>query len=102
MRIFYDHQLCSLQNAGGASRYYYELMRYLSGVPGVETEIFLGMNGTVYPYKELSSANARVMSFGGPLRRGMLRYAANEFMGNFVAPFRGRFDVYQPSHYRVM
>jgi len=102
MRIYYDHQLCSLQDAGGASRYHYELMRAISRQPGVEMEIFLGMNSTVYPYRELSSANTRVTSFPGPLRRGMLRYAINEVMGNALVPFRGRFDVYHPSHYRSM
>ena len=102
MRIYYDHQLCSLQNAGGASRYHYELMKYLSGVPDVETETFLGMNETVYPYEEMSSMRARVTSFGGPLRTGVLRYAANELMGNALAPFRGKFDVYHPTHHRIM
>src|SRR5208337_110249 len=102
MRIYYDHQVCSLQDAGGASRYHYELMRYLSGRPDVETELFLGMNGTVYPYKELSSANVRVTSFGGTLHKGTLRYATNELLGNSIAPFRGRFDVYHPTHYRIM
>ncbi len=102
MRIYYDHQLCSLQDAGGASRYHYELMRYLSGLPEVETELFLGMNSTVYPFKALASANVRVTSFGGPLRRGMLRYATNELLGNSIAPFRGKFDVYHPSHHRIM
>src|SRR5271165_751764 len=102
MRIYYDHQVCSLQDAGGGSRYYYELMRYLSGLPDVETELFLGMNCTVYPYKELSSANVRVMSFGGPPRRGVLRYATNELLGNAIAPLRGRFDVYHPTHHRIM
>ncbi|MFZ0914723.1 MAG: glycosyltransferase family 1 protein [Candidatus Korobacteraceae bacterium] len=102
MRIYYDHQLCSLQNAGGASRYHYELMNYLSGVPDVETETFLGMNTTVYPYKQKSSRKARVMSFAGPLRKGVVRYAANELMGNFIAPFRGKFDVYHPTHHRIM
>ena len=102
MRIYYDHQLCSLQDAGGASRYHYELMRYFSGRPDVETEVFLGMNSTVYPYKELSSCNTRVMGFAGPLRRGTLRYVANDLVGNAIAPFRGKFDVYHPSHYRSM
>ncbi len=102
MRIYYDHQLCSLQNAGGASRYHYELINHLSELPGVETETFLGMNETVYPYKQLSSAKARVMGFAAPLRKGVIRYAANELMGNFVAPFRGMFDVYHPTHHRIM
>ena len=102
MRIYYDHQLCSLQDAGGASRYHYELAKYFSGLPDVETETFLGMNASVYPFDGLGSTKARVMSFTGPFPKGVLRYAANELIGNSIAPFRGKFDVYHPTHHRIM
>ncbi len=32
MRILYDHQVFSLQDAGGASRYHFELIRNLQGL----------------------------------------------------------------------
>ena len=44
MRILYDHQVFSLQNAGGASRYFYELMKFLVTIPDVEADLLLGMN----------------------------------------------------------
>ena len=102
MRIFYDHQLFSLQNAGGASRYHYELLRYLAGVPDVRSDLFLGMNATIYPFRELASRNTRVMGFGGPLGPGGQRYMANEALGNCIAPFLGTVDVYHPTLYRLM
>jgi len=102
MRIFYDHQVFSLQDAGGVSRYHYELVRYLTAAPDVQTELFLGMNGTVYPFRELSSPNTRVTSFGGRLRPGVQRYVVNEVLCNSIASFLGRMDVYHPTLYRLM
>lgn len=102
MRILYDHQLFSLQNAGGASRYHYELMRHLCKVPDVQPELLLGLNATVCPFQELAAGNARVMGLRGPLGPGMWRYAANEVFSNAIVPFRGRLDVYHPTSYRCM
>jgi len=100
MRILYDHQVFSLQNAGGASRYYYELMQALAGASGVRTELWLGINSTAYPFRQLSGA--QVVGCGGLLERGRWRYVANELLSNAVAPVAGKFDVYHPTLYRRM
>jgi glycosyltransferase involved in cell wall biosynthesis len=102
MRILYDHQVFSLQNAGGVSRYYYELMRSLAGDSGVHTELWLGINDTVYPFLQLSRAHTHVVNWGGLLKRGRCRYIVNELLGNALAPLAGRLDVYHPTHYRQM
>ena len=102
MRILYDHQLFSLQDTGGATRYHYELARYLSGVPNVEAELWMGINSTIYPFQELSSANVRVKKFGGPFSSKIWRYVTNEVLSNCVAPFMGKMDVYHPTLYRRM
>jgi hypothetical protein len=87
MRILYDHQVFSLQNAGGASRYYYELMRSFAGASEVHTELWLGINDTVFPFRQLSQAQAHIVSWGGFLKRGSSRYIANEVLSNTLAPF---------------
>jgi len=102
MRILYDHQVFSLQNAGGASRYYYELAKFLATVPDVQTELLLGINGTVYPFRELDSSKARVIGFREWLPPGTLRYLANEAWSNLTAPFHGTVDVYHPTTYMRM
>ncbi len=102
MRVLYDHQVFSLQNAGGASRYFYELMKFLVTVPDVETEFLLGVNGTVYPFRSLDSTKVRVSSFGDWLPPGTLRYLANEAWSNLAAPFHGQMDVYHPTTYLRM
>src|SRR5271157_48518 len=102
MRILYDHHLFSRQYAGGATRYFYELMRYLSGIPEVEVEFLMGSSATVCPFRDLSSANTRVRAFNGPPLPGVWRYAANEALGECIAPFLGRMDVYHPTLYSCM
>jgi glycosyltransferase involved in cell wall biosynthesis len=101
VRILFDHQVFSLQNAGGASRYHYELMRYLAGVPGVEADLFLGVHGCVFPFEELPQERIRVTRLGGSLRPGVARYIVNEFFGN-VRSVRNRVDIYHPTLYRRM
>jgi glycosyltransferase involved in cell wall biosynthesis len=102
MRVLYDHQLFSRQNAGGASRYFYELARYCSAIPEVRCELLMGVSGTVYPFQKLSSPNTHVMQFAGKRPIGLWRYVANEVMGNSIAPFLGTMDIYHPTLYRCM
>ena len=102
MRILYDHQVFSLQNAGGASRYFYELARYMSAVPDVRTDLMMGMNATPYPFRELQSARTRVDSLRDWLPPGSLRYVANEAWGNLRAAVAGSYDVYHPTTYLRM
>ncbi len=97
MRILYDHQVFSLQNAGGASRYFYELMRFLATKPDVRTELLLGIAGTVYPFRELPPEKAKVSSCKEVLPPGSLRYVANEAWNNLAAVFRSKVDVYHPT-----
>jgi glycosyltransferase involved in cell wall biosynthesis len=102
VRILYDHQVFSLQNAGGASRYFYELMNYLTTVPDVQTELLLGISGTVYPFRALDPAKAKVVGLPEWLPKGSLRYLVNEAWSNLRVPFSGRFDVYHPTTYLRM
>ena len=102
MQILYDHQVFSLQNAGGASRYFYEVIKFLTTVPDVKTDVLLGVNGTVYPFRALDSKKARVSSFRAWLPPGSQRYIVNEVWSNVVAPFRGQVDIYHPTTYMRM
>lgn len=102
MRILYDHQVFSLQDAGGASRYFYELMKFLTTVPDAQTDLLLGISGTVYPFAQLASSRARVTGFPRWLPPGTLRYLANEVWSNLAAPLHGRMDIYHPTNYMLV
>lgn len=102
MRILYDHQLFSRQAAGGASRYFYELLRYLAAVPQVQAELLMGIESSVYPLRQLASSNLRVTSFKGPALPGIWLYVANEAFSNGLGMFRGKVDLYHPTLYRTL
>lgn len=98
MRILYDHQVFSLQNAGGASRYFYELMKFLQTVADARTELWLGISGTVYPFRALNPSKTQVSAFPEWLSPGMARYVANEVWSNVTAAFHDKIDVYHPTN----
>jgi glycosyltransferase involved in cell wall biosynthesis len=94
MSVLYDHQAFSLQNAGGHTRYFYELARFMATVPEMHTEVWMGINGAVQPFRALPRAKARVIGFPEWLRPGMGRYLVNELWSNAKAGLHGEVDVY--------
>jgi glycosyltransferase involved in cell wall biosynthesis len=102
MRIFYDHQVFSLQDAGGASRYHYELIRNLQIFSDVELELLIGLNNSVMPFAGLARHHTRVFGHTTRMKAGMARYATNELLSSLVAPVQGKFDIYHPTLYRAL
>ena len=84
------------------SRYFYELMKFLTTVPDARTDLLLGINGTVYPFGELASSRARVTGFPRWLPPGALRYVVNEVWSNLAAPWHGKMDIYHPTNYLLV
>ena len=105
MRVFYDHQVTSLQDAGGISRYYFELVRAMldasEPVDAFQPELLLGFNRSIVPFPSLRP-QARVSAISTSMAPGRLRYALNEAFTSMAAPSRGRFDVYHTTYQRVL
>jgi glycosyltransferase involved in cell wall biosynthesis len=102
MRILYDHQVFSLQDAGGASRYHFELIRNLQGANEVAIELLIGLNGSVMPFGALQQVDTRVFGRRTRIKPGVARYAINELSSALIAPLRGRVDIYHPTLYRAL
>jgi glycosyltransferase involved in cell wall biosynthesis len=102
MKIFYDHQVFSLQDAGGVSRYIYELARYMGQQEDVEPEMAVGMNRSVLPLASLRSEDVVVDRWGGGLPKSKYRYLVNEIYCSAVALARGKMDIYHPTLSRRM
>src|SRR3984885_6367098 len=102
MRILYDHQVFSLQDAGGASRYHFELVRHLQGSDGIELDVLLGLNSSVMPFATLRQSGTRVLARGTQIKPGLARYAMNELFSSLAAPLQGKVDVYHPTLYRTL
>jgi glycosyltransferase involved in cell wall biosynthesis len=103
MRILYDHQAFSLQNTGGITLYFFELLRYLRTVPDAESATLLGFTSTTWPLKSLETPSNKLVHWGSrPVASGMATYALNELLLNPLAAIAGRFDVYHSTLYRFM
>ncbi len=102
MRILYDHQVFSLQDTGGISRYHFELAKALQALPGTQMEILMGGNAAVLPFTGLRRPNTRVSSWKTQTKPDYARYAMNEVLLSLVAPLRGLFDIYHPTLNRLM
>jgi glycosyltransferase involved in cell wall biosynthesis len=102
MRILYDHQVFSLQDAGGASRYHFELIRNLQASAGLALELLIGLNNSVMPFATLRQPNTRVFGRATRIKPGLTRYALNELFSAVLAPFRGTVDIYHPTLYRAL
>jgi glycosyltransferase involved in cell wall biosynthesis len=100
VRIAVDHQVTSLQDAGGMSRYHYELARQLRGRDGVAMDLLLGGQSSVLPFADLDGDGVRVESWRSRLGPGYPRYAMNAVWTAAIAPLRGRYDVYHASYQR--
>jgi glycosyltransferase involved in cell wall biosynthesis len=105
MRVFYDHQVTSLQDAGGVSRYYFELVRALLQTGEMSAELLLGTNRSVLPFDSLRP-NARVVSWPSFFPAGYARYAVNEALTAGLVCLgvgaQGKVDVYHAGYQRVL
>lgn len=103
MRIIYDHQATSLQDEGGISRYYYQLVKGLLGKSEIDISLLLGLNHSIYPYRDLASRHCRIVSLRSPiLKTGHFRYLVNDVISNAAASISGKFDVYHATVHRCL
>jgi glycosyltransferase involved in cell wall biosynthesis len=100
VRIAVDHQVTSLQDAGGMSRYHYELAHQLRGRDGISLDLLLGGENSVLPFTHLRGEGVRVESWKSRLRPGYSRYAVNALWTAAIAPLRGRYDIYHATYQR--
>ena len=100
MRIAVDHQVTSLQDAGGMSRYHYELARQLRGREGISLDLLLGGQSSVLPFAGLEGEGLRVEGWKSRLRSGYPRYGMNALWTAAIAPIRGRYDIYHATYQR--
>ena len=62
----------------------------------------MGINGNVYPFRELDDRGYALTSLPNWVSPGSLRYAANEAWSNLRAAMLGKFDIYHPTTYLRM
>ena len=104
MRVFYDHQVFSLQDAGGVSRYQYELIRnlQLQADPDLHINLLMGRNASVLPFAGLRNPRTQITGWKTGIRPGYIRYGMNEGLSALMVQRWGAFDLYHSMLYRAM
>jgi glycosyltransferase involved in cell wall biosynthesis len=102
MHILYDHQVFSLQDTGGISRYHYELAKNLQTLEQTQIDLLMGGNASVLPFPRLACPGTRVLSWKTRVPPSYKRFAVNEALLSFVAPLRGLADIYHPTLNRII
>lgn len=101
LKVYYDHQVFSLHDAGGAPRYFFELVRHLQSWESLRLEIAPRLTSSVYPLGELANERTRVSSIRSTMPPGGYRYLLNEFIGLPNDLLRSKVDIYHPTLYRA-
>jgi glycosyltransferase involved in cell wall biosynthesis len=103
MKILYDHQAFSLQNEGGITRYFHEIIRRLCRIDGVQPTSLIGFSNVDVAIKaDLTSGGHSSLWSWPHLRPGLARYAVNEAISSGLAMVEGKFDIYHNTLYRFM
>jgi glycosyltransferase involved in cell wall biosynthesis len=100
MRILYDHQVFSLQDVGGISRYYFELAKHIVNFDSCSVEFFLGVQRNIFRYADPPRVKTTGYSGKFVIAPGKFRYLLNELLSDLYLPTRGQFDIYHPTHCR--
>lgn len=97
MRIYFDHQIFSLQNYGGISRYFVELMREFSKIQNVKCEVGKLFSNNEYlseidisHFKGFSTRDSKLVLKG--------KIALNNFF-SLTKILRKDFDVFHPTFF---
>jgi glycosyltransferase involved in cell wall biosynthesis len=98
MKILYDYQTFSIQNYGGISRYFFELMSHLSIMPDVDVELGISFSNNKYLEGSKKFAVPRFfpnINFRGKSR--FLRYINSR--KSMTAVRKGNYDIFHPTYY---
>jgi glycosyltransferase involved in cell wall biosynthesis len=102
MRVCFDHQVFSLQDVGGASRYFIELANFFGRDAGIDLSLFLGFTRNLLEIQRSRENHIRLFRAPARIGPGLFRYALNELISNILTPCSGKFDIYHSTYYRAM
>jgi glycosyltransferase involved in cell wall biosynthesis len=97
MKILYDHQTFTLQKYGGISRYFYEMIKYLSSNNNnIEISLYFSNNHYISDNKTIKHFKfLNQYEFRGKQRLNML---LNKIYSIYILK-KQRFDIFHPTYY---
>lgn len=102
MKLLYDHQIFAVQQYGGISRYYYELLRCYAAEGAPEFELACPYTTNVYlwgaPFLKLNTPLTRKRFKGSGLINNLLAGSKNRSVAE-TALQAGDYDLFHPTYY---
>jgi glycosyltransferase involved in cell wall biosynthesis len=101
MKIFFDHQIFTLQKYGGISRYFFELFNHLNRMKDVEIWFPLVYSENEYIRNSSFYSNKfAIPAKKFPFRRALVKHLHRKNRkGSTVMMESQKFDVYHPTYY---
>ena len=101
MKIFYDHQIFTLQKYGGISRYFYEIISHLRAIDGVRISLPVIFSENEYLINAAFYENQfKIPNLNFPFKRLLIKYLHKKNRsGSFSVMESQQFDIYHPTFY---
>ena len=99
MNVLYDYQIFQMQNFGGISRYFFELMRN-SKEAGFDADLSLLISSNEYLQNNMSPKTGIKV----PLALHKKAYRISHFLNRYYSQYRiknGNYDVFHPTFYET-
>jgi glycosyltransferase involved in cell wall biosynthesis len=104
MKIFYDHQIFTLQKYGGISRYFFELFHSLNRMKDVEILFPLVFSENEYITNSFCYSNKYSIPLKKfPFKRALVKHLHRKNRKASMAMMESRkFDIYHPTYYEPL
>lgn len=97
MKVLFDHQTFTLQEFGGISRYFYEIIKELNQFPNVQTECSLFLSNNEYLKDGILQHSPFFSTFHFKGKRRLM-LAINKMKSKRIHG-KGEFDIFHPTYY---
>lgn len=98
MNLRYDHQIFSIQRAGGISRYYIELIKELGKIEGIVPHLPIFTSFNAY-WQEWANQKNILITGKWPLQTSILSYLNQKY--DQINHALQKFDIYHPTYYNL-
>ena len=99
MKILYDHQIFSKERYGGVARYYYELVKHLRSIDGVDAEIFAPLYNSEYlASNKYLHPGGRKLPLTGKFGK-LLAWGVNSVLSTATLKHRSGIDIFHETYY---
>ncbi len=97
--VLYDSQIFSMQEIGGVSRYFYELINEVSKKGDISVNLFRGVNICKYRFEDIDARCFNLYTKNTYIKNYELKNAINATIIREYVKCKDKFTIYHPTYY---